>query len=220
MLMGRKTKNISRPPFALSTKSLLRDTGRQIDWTALFTNQYRHGAFSVVVGVAGAAQGATTVPVLALKEAIAKGTVLNFGTNKFVTVNADAAAGATSLTTLAIPTALVSLDTAYHTNSGLTGFLVRAGTIVDILTNGKVVPSALNTGAVTAYGILETDADSENKTDALSGYGVLIGGDIYENLLPEADLTLTPPTITAAWKTELAARSGRFQFHQYTDSTA
>lgn len=218
--MGRKTKNVSRPPFVVSDKSLLRDTGRQVDWSAFTTNQYRHGSFAVVVGAAGAAGGAVAVPVAALKEALTKGTVLNFGANKFATLNADAAVGATSLTTLAIPTALVSGDTAYATNSVLQGFFVRAGTIVDLLANGKVVPAAFNTAAVTAYGILETNAEQNAESDALSGYGCLIAGDIYENLLPEADLTLTPPTVTAAWKTELAARSGRFQFHQYTDTTS
>lgn len=219
MLMGRKTKNISRPPFVVSNKSLLRDTGRQIDWSAIFTDRYRHGAFAVNVGAAGAAIGATSVPVDALPQALPKGRVLHFGTNKFATVDADAAAGATSITVLALPTALVDADVAYTTNSEVDGYFLVAGTVVDLLANGKVVPSALGTAGVTAYGILETNAESNAPTDALSGYGCLIGGDIYENLLPEADLTQNPPVITAAWKTELAARSGRWQFHQYSDNT-
>lgn len=219
MLMGRTTQNISRPPFVVSDKSLLRDTGRQIDWTKLFTNRYRRGAFQVVVGAAGALAAATTVPVDALPEAVAKGTVLTFGTNKFVTVDADAAEGATSLTTLAIPTALVDNDTAYHTNSDTPDFFVPAGTVMDLQADGKIVPSALASAGLTAYCILETNADQSSVTDALSGYGCLISGIFYENLLPEAD-GATPSVITAAWKTELLARGGAWQFLQYSDTTA
>jgi hypothetical protein len=65
----------------------------------------------VVVGVAGAALAATTVPVAALSGAIPSGTVLNFGGAKLATLSSPAAAGATSLTVSALPAALVSGDT-------------------------------------------------------------------------------------------------------------
>lgn len=71
-------------------------------------------AVSVVVGAAGAAPGDTTVPVAALSGPIPNGTVLNFGGAKFATLNAAAATGATSLTVLALPTAVVSADTATY----------------------------------------------------------------------------------------------------------
>jgi len=86
-------------------------------------------AVVVTVGVAGAAGAATTVPVAALSAAIPNGTVLSFGTNKFATLNAAAAAGATSLTTLAIPTALVSGDKAVYTPAGAYK-TIPSGTVV------------------------------------------------------------------------------------------
>jgi hypothetical protein len=85
-------------------------------------------AVVVVVGAAGAAQAATSVPVDALSGAIPNGTVLSFGTNKFARLTAAAAAGATSLTVAALPTALVDDDTA--TYAGLLGKRIDAGTLL------------------------------------------------------------------------------------------
>jgi hypothetical protein len=72
----------------------------------------------VVVGVAGAAQNATAVPVAALANPIPAGTVLWFSGAKYAHLTAAAAAGATSLTVSALPTALVSTDTATYPGIG------------------------------------------------------------------------------------------------------
>jgi hypothetical protein len=72
-------------------------------------------AVTATVGVAGAAQGATSVPVAALSGPIPSGTLLDFtGSAKFARLTAAAAAGATTLTVEALPTALVSTDTATY----------------------------------------------------------------------------------------------------------
>lgn len=68
----------------------------------------------VVVGAAGALAAATSVPVDALGAAIPNGTVLSFGGAKFARLTAAAAAGATTLTVAALPTALVDNDTAEY----------------------------------------------------------------------------------------------------------
>ena len=86
-------------------------------------------AVVVVVGVAGAAQNAVSIPVAALSGPIPAGTVLWFGTNKFAELTANAATGATSLTVTAIPTALVSTDTATYQGVG-TSKTVPSGTVV------------------------------------------------------------------------------------------
>src|SRR4051794_40206386 len=67
-----------------------------------------------VVGVAGAASGATTVPVAALSGAIPSGATLDFGGGKTATLSAPASAGATSLTVTALAVSLVSGDTAQY----------------------------------------------------------------------------------------------------------
>ncbi len=75
-------------------------------------------AVRVVVGAAGAAEGATTVPVDALEGALPSGAVLDFGGAKFARLTAAADAGDTALAVSALPTALVDNDTAYYNAPG------------------------------------------------------------------------------------------------------
>ena len=72
-------------------------------------------ATTVTVSVAGAAQGAVSIPVAALPAAIPAGTYLYFlpGTGKYAKTTALAAQGATAVSVEALPVALVSADVAY-----------------------------------------------------------------------------------------------------------
>ncbi len=86
-------------------------------------------AVVVDVGAAGAIATATSVPVLpALSGPIPNGTVLDFGTNKFARLTAAAAAGATTLTVAALPTALVDADIA--TYPGVSKKSLASGTAI------------------------------------------------------------------------------------------
>lgn len=112
------------------------------------------GDVKVVVGAAGAAAAATSVPVAALTEAIPSGALLDFGTNKFARLTAAAAAGAVTLTVAAIPTALVSGDTAYYDVGGIRKF-VQSGTLL-----GRTIAER---DAGTGYGpFADTDPESES----------------------------------------------------------
>lgn len=96
---------------------------------------------------------------------------------------------------------------------------IPAGTVMGELLsgNGQISPRIVTTNPATC--ILETDADEDNLVDARSGYGVLRGGHLYENLLPQA--TGTPRQLAAAVRTELAAAFvSDFVFSQYTDNTS
>lgn len=97
---------------------------------------------------------------------------------------------------------------------------IKAFTVMCELASGKVIPRADRTGAETASMILETNAIEDDPTAALSGYGMIIGGSLYENLLP--DSTGSPKVLPAAYKTELqtAGVSTGFQFEQYADTRA
>ena len=75
-------------------------------------------AVVVNVGAAGASIGATSVPVDALTGPIPSGTTIWFSAGKFIHLTAAAAAGATSLTVTAIPTALVDADVATYAGTG------------------------------------------------------------------------------------------------------
>jgi len=85
-------------------------------------------AVRVNVGAAGAAGNATSVPVDALTGPIPSGTTLHFGSKKFATLTAPAAAGDTAITVEALPTALVQNDNA--TYPGLEENSIPSGTLV------------------------------------------------------------------------------------------
>lgn len=91
---------------------------------------------------------------------------------------------------------------------------IKAGTVVgDLLGAGKVSPRVVTTNP--AVGILETDAVEGQEHHALSGYGMLIGGALYEALLPQS--SGTPRVLAAAIKTELNAAGTGFAFIKYSD---
>lgn len=280
--------------FVVDMASLVRGNGNQVDWTKV-SDKYRRGSFQVKAGTGGAARGATSLPVIALDQALNKGdvldfgqvasvvvtvgpaalaaatsitvtalsgpvptgTVLDFGTNKFARLTANALAGATTLTVAALPTALAGGETATYLGGdlharlsadaaaaatsvtvealefaipqdaiayGIGGLLHRqtgskyipSGTVVARDTNGKIFPRGDVTGAETSWGIIETDAVSDSRTDALTGYSVLFAGIYYENMLPDADPTTG--LISSTYKTELRAGGGQFMFRKAHDS--
>jgi hypothetical protein len=214
-IMGRTTYQPGRSGFILDAQSADRLTGRQINWALVGEDRRQTPGQIVVVGAAGAAISATSVPVIALARALNSGTVLDFGGGKFARVTANAAAGATAITVAAIPTALVSADQAVVAGSGAK--FLPAGTVVGTLLDGpgKASPRILTTNP--AIGILETNAtDDPKSSDSSTGYGILVGGVIFENLLPEA--SGSPKVLASAVKTELAAAGTGFAFQQYADS--
>jgi len=113
--------------------------------------------------------------------------------------------------------ALVPADGTY----GVTGKRVipsgtRMGTLLS--GDGQIVPRVAVTNPANC--ILETDANEDSKTDSRSGYGVLRGGSLYENLLPGA--VGDPRRILAAERQELADadETTGFAWQQYVDSSA
>lgn len=78
-------------------------------------------------------------------------------------------------------------------------------------TSGKLVPRVVTTFPAT--GLVEGDAHQDDRSGALSGVGVIIGGAIYGNLLPVLAANL------AAIITELKASGTGWYFETYEDST-
>ena len=87
--------------------------------------------------------------------------------------------------------------------------VIKAGTAMVQLANGKIVPRAIRPGTEEAIGLLISTADEKSQTDALTGYGIIVGGVIYENLLPEA---------VATYKTELNTNGYAWVWAVYQDS--
>jgi hypothetical protein len=181
------------------------------------------GGAKFAVLTADAAAGATSLATRAIPTALAGAETATFkGGEKVAVVDVAAAAGATAVSVEEVPLpipdnaeAILPGPINFETS---TGRRVLAGTVVDLLSSGKVVPSSLATGGVSAYGILETNANEDSETDAATGYGVLVSGSFYENMLPDNDGG-TPPAIPSAYKTELLARGGFWLFDQYGDNT-
>jgi len=225
----------SRQGFVVDPDSITRHHGRQISWEDV-PRSFTLGGSVVTVDTGGAAQAATAVPVKALTQALPKGTVLDFGAaGKLAELSADAAVGATSLAVDALPTALVAGDQAQVTGDPKTAYgagaykSIPAGTVMtQLLTGanaGKLVPRAARPAGNTdpATCILETNANESNgffSNDSLTGYGCILGGVLFENLLPDAD----PATglLPTAFKTELqtAGVGTGFAWQKYRDSRA
>jgi hypothetical protein len=156
-----------------------------------------YDAVVVDVGAAGAAIGATTVPVGALSGPIPTGTVLWFSGGKFVHLTAAAAAGATSLAVTALPTALVDADVA--TYPGIDAKLIVNGTLVgrtftERAANTDFGPAADADDEVFILVHDVTDAAKNPEAEALRP-----GALVKENFLPQW------ATMSAALKAKIRA---------------
>ena len=208
----RTTVYGSMPNFVADPESIDRNTGRQVDWSYV-PDTYKAGTSYTITAQATANAAATSITVTATLAAMPTGTVLNFSTaGRFATLTAPAAAGATTLTVEALDAAVGSGYTAPYLVSYSQEKVIPAGTIMCELSSGKIVPRAARPGSETAIGILwstATEARFEPNSDSLSGYGIIIGGVIYETLLPE--------TITS-YKTELETNGTSWVWETYSDS--
>lgn len=306
----RTETNLAQGGYIADPSSVDRESGRQIDWTQV-TEAYRASKVEIEVATNASADD-EEIEVIATPVDLPVGTSLYFGgSKKFARLTAFAAAGSTTLTVEALPTALVDGDKAVVGGAGEK--LVKAGTVMaEVVSTGKIIPRAIipseratvaqafsgtgngvltladpasaqdvkagaykvvftepatdlgrfqvfdpdgnldGTGIVgTAYtgsvkftiadgstdfvvgdtftltvtltyktvGLLETNANEESKTDSKSGYGLIVGGVFYENLLPDA--TGSPSVLPAAYKSELqAAGIGTgYAFRQFGDNT-
>jgi hypothetical protein len=211
--MFRSSKSTTTPGFIADPGSERRSLGRQIDWSRV-DESYRATPGTAPVQVkltAGAAQAATALVVTALTGAVPAGTVLRFSADEFATTTALAAKGATNVPVEALVNALETNDTA--TYAGV------AGSGPKVLPAGKLL--AIDAGTLKAYPaidntakeVLRTHASEDSRSDALTGYGTLEGGGLYENLLPDADPTTG--LLPAAAKTALGVL---FTWSRYRDS--
>lgn len=206
--MGWNTTYNSNPSFVADWNSIDRGQGRQIDWTKV-PDTYKAGTtYTITTG--GAAAAAVALPVTALPVALPVGAVLRFGTGEYARLTAPAAVGATSLAVEALEAAIEAADTAPFVVSLSNHKVIPAGTVMAFLSGTKMVPRAVQPGSEGSWGLLMSTAEENSKSDSLSGHGVIVGGVIYENLLPE--------TITS-YKTELETNGMTWLWLTYSDSS-
>jgi hypothetical protein len=201
----RETYVVSQPGFIADINSIVRTTGVSIDWSQV-REQYRETPGFEVEVTAAAAAGAVAVAVSALPGAVKSGTIIDFGGDEIVRTTADAAAGAVSLAVTALTAALEGGETAVIAGSGRK--MIRAGIPVGTTLGDGASPRRAGTNP--AVGVLFTSAVEGDRSAAMSGYGLLIGGALYENRLPEE--------IDEDTKTELNDAGTGFAWLQYFDS--
>lgn len=164
---------------------------------------------------AAAILGATTLTVEALPEDIDNAATALFpGGTIQARVTAEAAAAATSLTVDELQFAVA--DNAEATVGGSGSKTVPAGTVMAELSTGLIVPRADRPGSETATCLLFASVAQEDKGIGYSGHGCIVGGVIYQNLLPDY-----ANAAFATFKTELTtAGVGLFVWQTYEDDSA
>lgn len=205
-------------PFVADRDSMSMDSGHTIDWDNV-AEDYRETPGQTVTLGANVAADATSMTVVALTRALPAGTLLHFGeAGENVRVATSAAVGATTVAVDGDHGAIESGDSAVVAGSGYKR--IPAGTPMGTLLSGNdsMSPRVVTTNP--AVGLLATEAHENSRSDSRSGYGLFLGGVVYENLLPGA--TGTPRVIASAIKTELqtAGVGTGFSFKQYVDSSA
>lgn len=106
---------------------------------------------------------------------------------------------------------------------------LKAGTVVSEFVGGDYIGQVAEYGAVddisspgetaTAVGILISEANEDDPAEALTGYGLLVGGVLFDNLLPDA-AGGPPKTIGSTKKNALATAGCTFKWEVYVDSRA
>lgn len=221
--MSMDVRLLSRPRFVADESSIERhNSGLNIDWQVLgaLTSAYREGAVRVTIRAPGADQndvGDTVIAVVALTAPVPAGTLLRFGEGRYAYTVEDAEAGENVITVEALLAAMVVGESGYFVAGGQdAGLWVPAGTVMGKVASGLSVPRAI-APVGSAWCIIETDARNQSKVAALSGYGALRGGALFENLLPEA--SGDPAVLPALYKAELqVAGVCSFRFQQYRDN--
>lgn len=189
--MGRTEYQVSRAGFVADVGSIDRNNGRQIDWSQVPATYMNGTEHTIKVNDATVAEGDTSFTVDALPVDLPKGTMLDFGTHSVDNVkmlaklSQAAEEGDTTLNVEALGHAIEDDAEATYIEGGTGDKKIVAGTIMAELSSGKLVPRKDRPGAETATCILATDAVENSREDALTGYGCIVGGVIYQNLLPE-----------------------------------
>lgn len=205
--MSLTSYSLTRVRPVLDESSLERTTGVQIDWASITADA--DGAKRVKAGAvmsrmaSGKVQPRSyaltlTSVVVASNVATATKASHGFSVGEQLYISGGSLAYANGLITIAsVPTANTFTYTATGSDATATGTIVASRVATEIL---------------------DTDATDINSGESYSGYGSLVGGVLYANLLPDA--TGTPKVLPAQYVTELKNAGCTFKFGQYADSRA
>jgi hypothetical protein len=163
---------------------------------------------------AAALAGATSITVEALPEDIDNGATATFeGGTIQARLTAAAAKAATAITVDDLQFAVPDNAEAIYSPSG--ALVIKSGTIMAELSGGKIIPRSAVTGGETAIGFLVGDAEDGALQDALSGYGLIVGGVVYGELLPDRN-----ESGFATWIAEINTAGPGLRLETYSDNRA
>jgi hypothetical protein len=205
--MALTSYSLSRVRAVVDESSLERLPGAQIDWASITADA--DGAKRVKAGTVvsrktdGKVQPRSftltlTSVVVATNVATATKVAHGYSVGEQIFISGANLAYVNGLKTIAsVPTADTFTFEATGANATATGTIVASRVATEIL---------------------ETDATDLNMAESYTGYGSLVAGVLYENLLPDA--TGTPKVLPTQYKTELVNAGCTFKFHQYADTRA
>jgi hypothetical protein len=209
-MSGWVETRVSSPGAVVDPHSIILNSGRQVDWANVpdsFKNSAGDKELPAFKAMSETAAGllvprsATTTltsVVVASNVATATKTGHGFSVGEVVRIAGSNLSYANGLKTIAtVPDADTFTFEATGSNATATGTItaVRRATM-----------------------LLATPAFENNKSDAMTGYGCIIGGGLYENMLPDA--SGTPKVLSDDIKDELNATGTGFYFEQYGDTRA
>lgn len=204
----RTTTYASRLPFIVDPRSIVRNSGRQINWSKLPSSYIAPGEQGkrVVAGTVVGELGGQVVPCAASQTLTSVVVASNVAT---ATLVGHGYAVGDKLT--------IAGGSLAYANGAI---VVASVPDADTFTYAAVGADASATGTITArptaLAILETNAHELSSSDALTGYSCIIGGALFGNLLPDA--TGSPKALPEAYVTELQAAGTGFAFESYANS--
>jgi hypothetical protein len=187
---ARTSSNKSRMNFVVDQNQMARNAGRQVDWSRV----------AVAVAFTDAA-GKKFVPAGTVLSETGKGKAVPF---KLVTLTSVVVASNVATATLTAHGFVVGdvVDVAggslAYANGRVTITTVpTANTFTYAATGADATATGTITATLPVVGLIQSDAHEGSKSDSLSGYGVWVGGVVYENLLPDSSLGLLPSVMKA-----------------------
>jgi hypothetical protein len=206
--MALTTRTVATMRYVVDESSLERAGGHQIDWTSV-TNTDADGTKYIK---AGTVVGSTSAGLLQPRAFSVAPTSIVVSSNVATVTLADHGFSAGEYVTIS------GANESYVNGTFEIASVPDADTFTYATTGADATASGTITMSRRAIGILETDATQNAPAASLSGYGLLVGGVLYETLLPDA--TGSPLALPAAYKSELAAAGCTFKYTSYADSRA
>lgn len=205
--MGLTSYNLTRVRPVVDESALERTSGAQINWAAITADS--DGAKRVKAGTVVSRRSDGLVEPRAVSKTLTS-----------VVVSSNVA----TVTLVGHGFAVGESIYVSGANLAYVNGIVTIATVADAdtFTYAAVGSNATATGTIkasrVATEILENDATDKNYAEGYSGYSTLVGGVLFENLLPDA--TGTPKVLPAQYKTELKNAGCTFKFQQYANSQA